>query len=488
MNLANALLEEGTHTYTENGMKAKNTTGDCCLDFFSTIGSLRFADKERIIQLFTKAYAENPEVAIKTFFYGRDIRGGLGERKAFRSILTFLGDNYPDIVRKNMHLIPEYGRWDDLYVLIGTEVEEDMWKCMKAQLRIDMIAYLENKSISNLAKWIRHPHTRGKRSKQLGILTAKHLGIPRKKFSATITKLRRYSNVIETTISDNGYGHIKYSAVPSRAMTRYRKLFETKDTERFKKYLEDLSSGTATIHSDTLYPYDIVKKYLTEGHTKADNVLEEQWKALPDYFNGKSYNVLSVVDVSDSMTWNQMIPISTAIGLGIYLAERCEGPFHDMFLTFSSRPSVEQLKGNSLLEKIYNMKQSDWGGFTDINYALQTILRIAKNYNVQVEEMPKALLIISDMEFNNAYYNSWSFYDDITEMFEAEGYVVPTIIFWNVDSRHDVFHTDKDRKGVILVGGHSASTFQTVFSCLDTTPIDLMLQTVLSKRYEPVQI
>lgn len=487
--LAEALLEEKTHTYTENGMRAKNTTGNDCLNFFSTIGALRYADKERILSLFSKAYADDMEIAVKTLFYGRDIRGGLGERKVFRTILTFLANNHPDVARKNIHLIPEYGRWDDLYALIGTPVEDDMWECMKTQFKKDTAAYLNDEPISNLVKWIRTPHTRGKRSKELGKLTAKKIGMTTKSFVKIVEKMRRYNKVIESMISSEKYDEIKYSAVPGRAMMRYRKLFQRKDEERFSKYLKDIQTGNKTIHSSTVYPYDIVKNYLTSDSLSADPVLEAQWKALPNYLEEKEYNVLNIVDTSGSMYWNERIPISSAIGLGIYLAERCNGAFKNMFLTFSENTSIQYLKGDSLYEKIRNMSRADWGNNTNIEKALILLLQVARRNEIPQKEMPKALIITSDMEFDAAVSGyDWSFYDNMDTLFEENGYTIPNIIFWNVDSRNDIFHADNSRKGVLLVSGHSPSTFKMIFKCLDMTAMDLMLQTILSERYAPIQV
>jgi hypothetical protein len=55
-------------THTENGAAALRTTGDECLDLFATIGALRNASADEIAARFVRAYAENPEVAMKMLF------------------------------------------------------------------------------------------------------------------------------------------------------------------------------------------------------------------------------------------------------------------------------------------------------------------------------------------------------------------------------------------------------------------------------------
>lgn len=138
MSFADAMRNEGRFTRTENGAVALNTTRDARLDLFATIGSLRETDDNRIHTLFAEAYRQEPLAAVKILFYGRDIREGLGERKTFRTILKYAADHYPEAIRPNLDLIGVYGRYDDLYTLIGTRLEDDMWAAMKKQFEEDL--------------------------------------------------------------------------------------------------------------------------------------------------------------------------------------------------------------------------------------------------------------------------------------------------------------------------------------------------------------
>ena len=52
-------------------------------------------------------------------FWARDVRGGAGERQIFRDLLGCCG-NHSDVLNKNVHLISEYGRWDDILTLVGS--------------------------------------------------------------------------------------------------------------------------------------------------------------------------------------------------------------------------------------------------------------------------------------------------------------------------------------------------------------------------------
>ena len=132
------LKQESNKTLTENGAATLKTTQSDCLDLFATIGALRRESEQEIITRFMRAFAENKDIALKTLFFARDIRGGLGERKVFRVILKWLASNSPETVRKNLTYIAEYGRYDDLLSLFDTPVEQDMLSYVKAQLEKDL--------------------------------------------------------------------------------------------------------------------------------------------------------------------------------------------------------------------------------------------------------------------------------------------------------------------------------------------------------------
>lgn len=99
MSFADAMRKDGSFTRTENGAVALNTTGDARLDLFGTIGSLRETDEGRIETLFAEAYNQDALFATKIAFYARDIRGGLGERKTFRTIIRYMAEKHPEALR-----------------------------------------------------------------------------------------------------------------------------------------------------------------------------------------------------------------------------------------------------------------------------------------------------------------------------------------------------------------------------------------------------
>lgn len=489
-----ALKQENNYTLTENGAVALKSTNSALVDLFGQIGAMRKRPDADIESAFSKAFAEDKLLATKMAFYARNVRGGLGERRTARIIFKFLAKLHPDVMKKNIQFLPLFGRYDDLYEFVGTPVENDMWRLIQEQWNLDIKNMKGNKPISLLAKWLKSVNTSSQESNKLGKLTAKNLGLSEKEYRKTLSVLRRYLDVTEVKMSHNQWSDINYAGVPSRAMSIYRNAFRRHDEERFNAYIESVSKGEAKINSSTLFPYDILEKmglstwhcinYLTVNHY--DKVLEEQWKALPNYIEGEN-NVLVMADTSGSM---QGRPMATSVGLAIYFAERNHGVFKDVFMTFSSKPSFVQLKGNTLYEKIKCIPSIIEN--TNLEAAFKLILDTAIRNNLTAEDMPKSLVVISDREFDSATNNysgqNWTFYESMKQMYVDSGYEIPNVIFWNVDSRHDNFQVTSEYRGVQLASGQSPSVFKTILNNIGKTPYEAMLSVLNDPIYDCITV
>lgn len=489
MNFADAARTNGSFTRTENGAVALNTSGDALLDLFSTIGSLREANEDRITRLFADAYKEDPLFATKIAFYGRDVRGGLGERRAFRILIRYMAEYHAEALRPNLDLIGVYGRYDDLYELIGTPLEDDMWAAMKKQFEEDLQNLNDDKAISLLAKWIKTADASSEKTRKLGILTAQKLGYPVYNFKRIVRTMRKKIGVIESLMSAGRWDEIEYSAVPSRAMMIYRNAFQKHDEDRYNAFVNKAVNGEEKINSATLYPYDLIEKIWNmscygANKVKDDKTVEAQWRQLPNYVE-EGTNALVIADTSGSMYGR---PMATSVGLAIYFAERNKGAYHKMWMSFSTNPHIHVLKGETLAQKIGSIDMDDWDGNTDLKAAFNLVLNIAEKNNVPPDEMPKSLIVISDMEIDYCGNKEWTFYDKMSAKFRKAGYEIPNIIFWNVNSRHDIFHADSKRKGVQLCSGQSTSVFKQMMACVGMTPVEAMAKTINSERYESITV
>lgn len=502
------LKNETNETLTENGAVAYKTTESDLLDLFGTIGALRTRPSQEIIHKFTKAFAEDQLLAMKMLFYARNIRGGLGERRTFRILIKYMATYHTEIMYKNIDLVPIFGRWDDLYEFVGTPLEDEMFNLIDNQLKSDIVNCNNNKPISLLAKWLKSTSGVSVENAKLGRLTAKKLHLSYKAYRQILSKLRAYLNIVERNMSRDEWNKIVYREVPALAMKRYRNAFKEHNLIEFKEYIEKVKSGEETIKAATLYPYNIMEgagltdnwrsRLLTLSHW--DEVLEEQWKALPNYVEGHN-NIMVMADTSGSMSGR---PLATSVGLATYFAERNQGPYKNKFIVFAGEPKFVEIKGTNLMEKISCIPEINAQN-TNIEKAFELILSTAINNNLAQEDLPKALIIISDMEFDRATdKNNDYWYDtrktdnniekhnklmvELRAKFNQYGYDLPKIIYWNVDSRNDVYHATCAQHNVALVSGQSTSTFKTLLKSIDEDAYEMMLSTLNDPIYDVVRV
>lgn len=499
MNLGTAMREEANWGITENGADALVSTGSALLDLYSSFGNYRNDKSATKTADFDAAFAESPLDATKILFYGRDARCGIGERQTFKDILAHMGNVCPEVVEKNLPIVGLFGRYDDLYALVGTKAENAMWTYMKEQFDADVANMKADKPVSLLAKWIKTPDAANENTAKLGKLTAKKLGYARNKraeYQRTLKQLRKYIGIVEPLVYTGQFDMIDYSKMPGKAMLKYKNLIMEKDGVRYAEYLDKVNKGEAKINTSVVTPYDIVSKYLEKGGThysglnlNYDESLETMWKNLPDYCSDAvKKNNLVVCDTSGSMFGDNAINV--ALSLAIYAAEHNVGQFKDMFITFSDYPKIQELKGSTLAQRISNLSRAEWGMSTNIESVMDLILRYAIQYKIPSNEMPSSITIVSDMQFNTCVRDNGrqTYIQTFKDKFKANGYELPTVIFWNVRSSKSVFHAGLNERGVQLASGCSATVFSTVVESMNITPYESMMKVINNPRYDVVQV
>lgn len=398
----------------------------------------------------------------------------------------------PSTVIKNLPNVLEMGRADDLYCLIDTPVEKDMWRYLRKVVLNDINNYKAKKPITLTAKWLKSINTSSKESRALGVKTAKALGLTLREYRKLLSTLRAYLKVVEVDMSKNKWDSIDYSAVPSRAMNIYRKAFARHTPGLFDTYIEKVKSGEEKINSSTLYPYDLVEKYSYAlagyyGHrnpSRIDDVVETQWKALPNYVDGEN-NVLVMADVSGSMSGR---PMYTSVGLAIYFAERNKGSFKNLYMTFTSHPSYLTVDPNAtLLENVAKVGRTGVGYSTNLQAAFDKVLFTCVENHVPQNEVPKALVVVSDMEID-LYMRGYGldFVSTMARKWADNGYTMPQLILWNVEAHNDTFHANYKNPYVQFVSGQSASAFKSVISSIGMTAVDAMFKVLNNERYASV--
>ena len=465
---ASAVQTSPAEVFTNNGMVTFDHSGDELTTLFFAIGASRGKD---LTAQFERAFQDDPLLALRVLFWARDVRGGAGERDTFRKLLVKLVELHPDTARKVLSFVSEYGRWDDLAVLENTGLEPDVLSIIAEALRS------EN---SLCAKWTPRKGTFANKLR-------KFMGLDPKTYRKLLVNLTK---VVETPMCAREWDTINYDHIPSVAAARYQKAFNRHDPIRYSEYKEGLKSGSNKINASAVYPYDVIKSV---GNGDTDVALA-QWEALPNYLGDDK--IIPMVDVSGSMTAKvggstSLTCMDISVSLGLYIADKQKGAFKDLFLTFNTNSRIELLRGD-LFSKLTQLRCADWGGSTNLESAYAEILRIATKNKVAPEDMPKFLIIFSDMEFNSATSNRSGkrvrAQDLAAERFAEVGYQLPKIVYWNLAARAGNVPVKFDENGTALVSGFSPSIMKSILAAKQFDPRSIMLETLNSERYLPITI
>ena len=516
-NFLNSLKNENNYTHTENGAVAYKSTANACLDAFGSLGAMRFSTEEDIIRVFSKAFAEDSALAMKMLFYIRDIRGGQGARKVFRTIIKWLAETNSVYVVRNLDNFLEYGRGDDIICLLDTSIKNHVITWAFDHLKADWVACKKGESCSLLAKWMPSENTSSKETRAAARVFIKGFNWKPAQYRKVLTTLRRYLKVVEQKMSAREWKSIDYGAVSAKAAINYTDAFIKHDEPGYLQYLRNVADGKAKVNAASLFPVDIVHEALSKGYRasmKDRILLDAMWKALPNYCEGHEETGICVVDVSGSMTG---LPMEVAISLGMYCGDKCRGPFAGHFITFSANPQLQQIEGKDICDKVANLERANWDMNTNLEKVFELILTTAEQYRVSDENMPKKLYIISDMQFDEARSTGgWysreprrPFMQRMREKYERAGYTMPIIVYWNVrQSKCGMFQNTFEGEQCCMVSGYSASLFKSIIegttyeevvkvdkngvktSTLKEVvdPMTVMLTTLNSERYAQVWV
>ena len=497
--LEDNLLEDWNVSVTENGAVGYKTTGKPLLDMNFKISSYRNMTETEIVNDFKRCFLQDNVLALQFLFFIRDREEGLGERRTFRVILKALASAYPGYVARLIPIVGEYGRYDDLLPLLDTREREDVATYLTETMISDFKKMEENKPISLLAKWLPSINTSNKDQRRYANILISKLQQKDKTFNAAryrkaLSKMRTYLDVVEKKMCAKDWDKIKYETVPSKANLIYRDAFLRHDYERRTNYLESLKKGETKINAKKLFPYEIYKSINSEN--SCDETLQQLWNNLPPIKNDTE-SVLVVADGSGSMDWEKLgntkvTALDVANSLAIYFAERAKGEFRNTYITFSSNPQLVHFKEGASL---YNKKQTallhNECSNTNIEKTFDLILDTAIKNNMAQEDMPSTLLILSDMEFDEATYDFGYYLNSNTQQklfktidnkFKEAGYKMPRLVFWNICGRTNTIPVKENEAGVALVSGFSTTIFDMVLNN-ETDPYEMLLKKLNTPRY-----
>ena len=496
---------------TENGATGYSTSGQNLVDLNFVVPSRHKNVSPVELEKFVQALNEDTVLAVKWLFYLRDVREGLGERDSFIKLFKTLWLADPVSAGKVVKLIPEYGRWKDVIDILAevpddNNLTETIYLLIENQLREDCVNLTEDKSVSLLAKWLPSINASGK-SRKIAKRICNKLGLTFESYRKVLSSLRKYLDVTEVKTCGSKWNEIDYNKVSSNANARYLKSFMKHDSERRQKYLDALSSPVASgavMHASNLYPHEVYAKY-SEAYRRhygvkvnEDQGVEALWANLKNI--DTVGNTMVVVDGSDSMVTNirgsKIMAIDVARSLGVFFSERCIGEFKDKVIEFSARPRYIDLTDcKSLADKYNTLNRYDDCSNTNLEKVFDLLLKTAIDCNLPQSELPQRILIVSDMEFDDAtmIYGDHNFimtqyqtlFESIKKKWSYYGYTMPNIVFWNVNSRTNTIPVTANECGVTLVSGYSVNNVKMVLSG-DVNPWTALKSVLESDRYNAI--
>lgn len=464
---------------TENFMVTQKTSLCPTVDLFFKIGCrMPKEDFEGLLMLLEEAFLFNNDHTTRILLWSRDILQGAGIRQNFRGGLLFL--------QKRGHISS-----DACIALLNSAIHSGIayWKDL-----ILIYPHLDPKS-RKLALWLMSLATDTLIFKWLprkGLLF-NHLS---KELKMGVKNLRKRlvenSSTVEQLIGAGKYSEIDYSKIPSLASRRYANLFLRKDRARYSTYLNAVKSGAATMHAAAIWPHEIIRDGVNSIFLDIDKSeinweqMDAQWKCLPNFLKDAPPNYyLPIIDNSGSMLSLNALPMQVACALGIYISERNVGRFHNEFVSFSGNPQFHSFQdGLGLKHKLSKMAEYAEISNTNIERTFQVLLAVALTNNIPEKEMPKCLLIISDMQFDacTADYDE-TVLNMMKRLYSEVGYDLPKIVFWSV--RHATgIPVTFDQFGTALVSGYSPAIMKSIISAEELTPYKVMYNTIMQERYD----
>lgn len=492
MKFSEAVNNEQVVTTTLNGGSTLSTSMNALVDLFFLIGAVRGKEFDTWKQVFDAAFAQNPKLTLQIVLWARDVRSGAGERQVVRDILKYLEQTSPEHLETMIPHIPTFGRWDDILIFEKPELKSIAYSTISTALNAgDALAAkwmpreMKLKRYEGKIKDSTANRNRTSNNKMANEIAA-HMGITPRAYRKLLASL---SSTVEQQMCSSQWESIEYSKVPSLASKRYVQAFARHDAVRYGTFVKDAAEGVVKVNAGALYPHDVIVPMYNSESSNELSLLKAQWESLPNFMGDNS--ILPMVDTSGSMADHDITGNLTvqdiAVSLGLYVSTKQTGAFKDLWLNFSTTPRIKTLANGDIVAKVrdlYRNHSSDWDGSTDVHAAFRKVLEVAVTHNVPAEEMPKILMIFSDMEFDHSGATSWNdtAYNQAVQEYKQNGYELPTVVFWNLNGRVGNVPVKFDQKGTALVSGFSPNLMKSLLTG-NLNPVQVMLDTVDVERY-----
>ncbi|KAJ8908733.1 hypothetical protein NDN08_005438 [Rhodosorus marinus] len=481
---------------TANGAPTLVTSGNANVNLFYM--TKRKVEEKLLLSCAQESWVEDELITLKLAAYARDIRGGKGEREVGRLLMKWLAEEHPECMEVNLQLFVEkYGRFDDLFVLMNTPLEDAAINLACEQIEKDLKALEQDGRVSLMAKWI--PSEGKSLDKKNGVtrkiaerLANGSKGKLRKKY---ISPLREHLKIVERLMCAGQWSELNYNVVPSVAMANYSNAFKRHSEEKFGEWKAGLATGKSKVNASVLFPHEVANKYnirafnvVPMGGREPDELIEAQWLEIVKGAReaGTLGNTLALCDVSDSMTG---LPMQLSLSLGCLISDLADDNFKDLVITFEKEPRLMNIAGPTLLHKLAKLHDLPWGMSTNFIAALELVLSMGLEANLPPESMPTRLIVISDMQFDIADDGAFETnYEALKKMYQQSHYEPPHIVFWNVSGDAQDYQVMADELNVSLVSGFSTAILKCILSDSTPTPVRSMMAAISHERYDALRL
>lgn len=480
---------------TWNGALSNSTSGSACLDYFSKMGSFRGRTNNEVASSMGSIFGEDPLLATKLVFFNRLItrkpkgfnnesdvlHKGSGNKDEFIRSLNWLHNNYPDILYKNLWLVPVISRWSDLWYYspvtkLTLDIDKtEVYKLIKTGLASD---YHRGLICKHLPKIRSRRNTKNDRHRWLNTFArglCEYLGINETQYRKLKSDPDNTAHLWQRQMCNNDWNDINFDLIPGKALFA---LLSQKGKDRKnaierhnleQKYLEWIKKQP--VAKFTGYPYELYKaarsgRSLIQKYTydaQFDGLIAKAKESVPSELLEKG--VLCALDTSGSMSSSYymggiqdvgLAPIDVCVGLGIYFASLIEGYFHNHVIMFDDTSKFLKLQGESFCDKVDQISRqaTAWGG-TNFSSIIAEILRVRCNHpEIPVEDYPEVILVCSDMQFSIAGDNTKTNYEWAVEQFKSAGLNPPIFIWWMLNAQFtgDVPVLSGDNGNILISG------------------------------------
>lgn len=415
------------------------------IDFINNSHNLRLESEDTIVEEFRRCFFNNKELSLRALFYIRDIKNGLGERRVFRTLIKYLANTRPDILKDNLIYISEFGRWDDYYSLFDSPLEKDVISIFKNQIEKDLLS----DSPSNLGKWMKSENTSSKHSKYLGYKTRVGLNMTSKEYRQTLSTLRKKLNILERQLSSKTTDEINLKTIPVGAIIKYKKVLFKGDYEKYIDYVEKKSLLLSK--NKDLHPFNLVSKSLKRN----SELYEPIWYIQQNKYKEFIKDTFVICDFNKDSTSNSGI-FSTFITFLLLFNSSNTNYFKNYFMYYNSKAKFYKLTYSNFSDNIKDLKALESSkSISVINY-FDNLLFSALRNNIDKNSIPKNILIMTTVEEDSIQ----NYIDEIEEAkskWEKSVYTFPKIkvLLYN-DSSSDLLYHNND---ISIVKGNDENLF-----------------------------